>query len=61
MGEVLCSGYCMPLHHLSPVTWKPMDFSSYSSGSEKAQAFQEVDKMLVKGALEEVEDPRSGY
>ena len=52
MVEVLCSGYCIPFHHLPSVTWEPREFSSYSSGSVWAQALQdEVNKILMKGAL----------
>ena len=49
--------HCIPFHHLPPVTQEPLEFPSYGSGSVKAQTlFEEVDKMLAKGALEEIED-----
>ena len=56
MVEVLLSSHSVPFPHLKPVSWDLIEFSSYSSGSMKAQALQEeVDKMLGKGALALVE------
>ena len=46
---MLCFGYCIPFHHLPPVTLEPLEFSSCGSGSLKVQALQEeVDKLLLK-------------
>ena len=56
MVEVLHSGYLIPFHHFPHMVQKPIEFPSYGSGSEKAQALQdEVDKILVKDALELVD------
>ena len=38
-----------------------MGFPSYGSESVKAQALQEVDRMLGKGALKLVKNPGQGY
>ena len=49
-------------HNLPPVTWELLVFPSCGSGSVKAQALgEEVDKILGKGALDEIEDPRPEY
>ena len=52
--EIFRSGYHIPFY--PSVTQEPIKFPYYSSGPVKAQALQEVDKMLRKGALEEVEN-----
>ena len=45
--------YLFPFHHLLLLSWEPIKFTFYGSGSVKAQAPQEdVDKMMGKGALE---------
>ena len=55
--EVFHSGYQVSFHHLSPVLWEHLVF-----GPVKSQALQgEVDKILGKGALKVVENPRPGY
>ena len=59
--EILSSGYHIPFHHLPSVTWGHIEFSSYSLVSVEAQALQGgVDKMLRKGAVEEIKVPGWG-
>ena len=49
-------------HHLPPVVREPVEFPSCSSGSAKAQAlWEEVNKMLQKGALELSHQPGPGF
>ena len=50
------TSHCIPFCYLSPITQEPREFPSYSSGSLKAQALQEVDKLQEKGALKIVQD-----
>ena len=59
--KVLHSSYQVPFHHLTLVSGELWKFSSYSSGFVEAQTLQEVDKMLVKGALEVDEHLKLGY
>ena len=60
--EVLCSSYPILFHHLPPVPQEPIEFPSYNSGSEKAQAIQDkVDKTLQKDTLELVNQPGLGF
>ena len=49
--EVLCSGRIVPFHHLPPVSWEPLELPFLTSVSTKAQALQEVNKMLQKDVL----------
>ena len=59
---VLRDGYKMPFHHLPLVSLEPLELSSCSLGSVRALAlWDEVSKMLQKGALEPVDQPGPGF
>ena len=48
----------MPFHHLLPVSLDPRELPSFSLGSVRARALRkEISKMLLKGALEPVDQP----
>ena len=60
--ESLLSEYHVLFHHLLPVIRESIKFLSYSLRSVKIQELQgQVDRMLRKGALEKVENPRVGF
>ena len=59
---VLQHGYRVPFHHLPPMSLEPRELSSCSPGSVRVLAlWEEVDKMLQKGALEAVDQPSPGF
>ena len=58
MVGVLRDGYCVPYHHLPPVSQVPVELLSATLGTVRALALQEeVNKMLLKGAVEIVQHP----
>ena len=60
--EVLRFSCLVPFHHQPPLSWKPVEFPSYGSGSMKAYTLQaEVEKILEKGVLEIVNHLGPGY
>ena len=59
---VLWNGYRVPLHHLPPVSLEPQELPSCSPGSIRALAlWEEISKLLQKGALEPVGQPGLGF
>ena len=59
---VLRHGYCVPFHHLPPVSLAPKELLSSALGTVDALALQEeVNKTLLKGAVELVEQPEPGF
>ena len=56
------SGYQIPFHHPPPLSAVPIDFPSYLGNPEKFLALQEeVDHMLKKNAIEEIQDNSPGF
>ena len=56
MVGVLRNGYRVPFYHLPPVSLVPMELSQSAPGTVRALALQEeVNKMILKGAVEIVE------
>ena len=62
MVGVLRDGYRVPFHHLPPVSLVPRELSSSAPGTDRVLALQEeVNKMLLKGAMELMEQPGPGF
>ena len=63
LSLVLWDGYCVPfMDSPSPLSRTPVSFPTYRAGSPRAPALrQEVEVMLVKGALEIARDPGPGF
>ena len=59
---LLRDGYRVPFHHFPPVLVEPQETPSCSPGSVRALALrEEIAKMLLKGALEPVDQPSLGF
>ena len=59
---VLRNGYRGPSHHLPPVLLEPQELLYCSPGSFRVLVlWEEVDKMLQKGAMQAVDQPRLGF
>ena len=62
MVGVFQDGYRVPFHNLPPVLLVPKELSSSGLGTVHVLALQEeVNKMLLKGAVELVEQPGPGF
>ena len=59
--SVLRDGYRIPFMDSPPLTHTPLSFPTYRSGSRSLVLAQEIEKMLVKDALEIVLDPGPGF